>query len=226
LNLKRVRKYRKILNKTTGLFKDNPVIVLAMALPFIIVPAVNLKSAVTISVFIFATTVPCAVIATFLKDKIKTVYTIPFYCVMAMAIVILLRIKLRDQALVLEELGIYIWLTAVNSIMIKLSVSEPRNSWFRGFADAVMMCLGFALACCFVGSVREILASRTIWDKPFEIYSVRLVGVGMPFFGFIMIGFVSALFRSIDRAAISGILAAPVHETKRREVKESVGDKL
>ena len=225
MNLKRVRKYRRTLNKTTGLFKDNPVIVLAMALPFIIVPAVNLKSAVVISAFILATTVPCAVIAALLKDKVKSVYAIPFYCTIAMVIVALLRIRLKANAVMLEELGIYIWLTAINSIMIKLSASEPRDSWFKGLKDAVMMCLGFALACCLVGAVREILGNQTIWDRPFELYSVRLIGVSMPFFGFIMIGFVSALFRSIDRAVLKGIITAPVHDTSKHALKESAGDK-
>jgi len=138
LKLTRVRKYRKTLNKTTGLFKDNPVIVLAMALPFIIVPAVNLKSAVAISLFIFAVTVPCAVLAAIIKDKVKTVYAIPLYCTVAMVIVTVLRLSLKAHAVMLEELGIYIWLTAINSIMVKLSASEPRDNWFTGLKDAVM----------------------------------------------------------------------------------------
>ena len=109
--------------------------------------------------------------------------------------------------------------------MIKLSASEPRDNCFAAIRDAVMTCLGFALVCCSVGALREILASQTIWDKPFELYSIKLIGVEMPFFGFIMIGFVSALFRSIDRTALRAIISAPSYEPKKKAVKESVGDK-
>lgn len=224
MKLKRVRIYRRTLNKTAGLLKDNPVIVLAVTLPFIIVPAVNLKFSVLISLFIFSVTVPCAVLATFLKDKLSSVYAVPFYSFIAMLIVMALRIKLKDHAVMIEELGIYVWLTAINGIMIKLSAAEPRRSWLYGLKDSVMMCLGFAAACCFVGAAREILGSRTIWDKPFEVYSVGLVGVTMPFFGFIIIGFVSALFRSMDRTVLNAILSAPSRERHKLKEKESAGD--
>ncbi len=196
-----------------------------MALPFVIVPAVNLKSSVVISLFIFAATIPCAVIAPLIKDKIKSVYALPFYCTIAMIIVTVCRLNLGSHAVMLEELGIYVWLTAINSIMVKLSAFEPRANSLKGFKDAVMMCFGFSLACCFVGAAREILGSGTIWDKPLELYPVRLIGVTMPFFGFIMIGFVNAFFRSINRAALRGMLTAPSHEVRKQKKKESVGDK-
>ena len=59
------------MKKTTGLIRNNPVAVLGMALPFIIVPATDVKSALTISSFMLFATLPCAVLATFIKDKIK-----------------------------------------------------------------------------------------------------------------------------------------------------------
>jgi len=223
LNIKRVRKYHRTLNRTTGLIKDNPVVALAMTLPFIIVPAVNLKSSFIISVFIMAATVPCAMIAPLLKDKIKDIYTVPLYSVIAMLAVIALKANLKEYAVIFEELGIYLWLTAVNSIMIQLSAVNPRKTVFKGFKDAMMMCLGFAAVCCFIGAAREVLGNKTIWDNPFEIYSVRIIGVTLPFFGFIMIGFINAFFRSIDRS-ITRLLLGGSHHAAVSAAGEKVGE--
>ena len=225
MNLKKVRKYRKILNKTAGLFKENPVFALAMTLPFIIVPAVSLKSAVVMCLFIFVSTVPSAVVATLVKDKVKSIYAIPLYCVIAMLAVTLLRIKLKSHAVILEEIGIYIWLTAINSIMIKLSATKPRKKWVDGLKDAVMMCLGFSMACCFVGAIRELLVSKTIWGNPVSFAKTQLIAGEMPFFGFIIIGFACALFRSFSGAITYGLFSSPSRVSHKNIAEESAGDK-
>lgn len=198
-----------------------------MALPFIIVPSLSLKSSVMMSAFIFAATVPCAVIAPMLKKKVPVVYLVPLYSIISMCFVLLTRVMFGGYAVLLDSLGLYIPLAAVNSIMLELSAINPRKTAQKGFCDAVMMCMGFALVSCAVGALREILGNRTIWDIPFGIYPIKLNGVMMPFFGFIMIGFFNALCRSIDRAYVRRILAGEpnfVEPDIETESDESKGD--
>ncbi len=207
MNLKPIRKYRRRLKRTSGLIKNNPVVALGMALPFVIVPTLNLKSGLLISVFILAATVPAATIAPVAHRKIPVLYLVPCYTLLAMAGVIAAQLLLRRQAVLLDSLGLYIPLAAVNSIMLDLSALHPRKTPWRGCQDAVAICLGFALVACGIGAVREVLGSRTIWGMPFGLYPIRMVGVTLPFFGFITLGFFNALCRSVDRAVVTGMLA-------------------
>ena len=207
MNLKPIRKYRRRLKKTSGLIKNNPVVALGMALPFVIVPTLNLKSGLLISVFILAATVPSAAIAPALHKKVPMPYLVPGYTLLAMLGVIAAQLLLRRQAVLLDSLGLYIPLAAVNSIMLELTVVSPRKTPQRGLRDALIICMGFALVACGIGAVREVLGSRTIWDVPFSLYPIRMVGVTLPFFGFILLGFLNALCRSVDRAVVNGMLS-------------------
>ncbi len=207
MNLKPIRKYRRRLKKTSGLIKNNPVVALGMALPFVIVPTLNLKSGLLISVFILAATVPAATLAPALHKKLPTPYQVPCYALLAMLGVIAAQLLLRRQAVLLDSLGLYIPLAAVNSIMLDLAIVHPRPTPQRGLYDAIVVCLGFALVACGIGAVREVLGSRTIWGVPFGLYPIRMVGVTLPFFGFILLGFLNALCRSVDRGIINGMLS-------------------
>lgn len=214
MNLKPIRKYRRRLKKTSGLIKNNPVVALGMALPFVIVPTLNLKSGLLISVFILAATVPAATLAPVLHKKMPTPYLVPCYALLAMLGVIAAQLLLRRQAVLLDSLGLYIPLAAVNSIMLDLTVAHPRQTPQHGLRDAVIMCLGFTIVACGIGAVREVLGSRTIWGVPFGLYPIRMVGVTLPFFGFILLGFLNALCRSVDRGIVNGmLLRTPVPES-------------
>lgn len=180
-----------------------------MALPFVIVPALSLKSALMMSLFISAATIPTAVIAPLIKDKVKPMLLPPIYCFVAMMFVLVARLSVAGQLLLIDGLGIYIPLAALNGIMLHLAIVSPRDNATQGLLDSVLMCLGFTLVACAVGAFREILGSRTIWDIPFAFYPIRLGGVLMPFFGFIAIGFLNAAFRSLDRIVIGNMLAKP-----------------
>ncbi|HWP50700.1 MAG TPA: Rnf-Nqr domain containing protein [Clostridia bacterium] len=213
MNLKPIRKYRRRLKKTSGLIKNNPVVALGMALSFVIVPTLNLKSGLLISIFIFAATVPAATIAPLVHKKIPALYLLPCYTLLAMIGVIMAQLLLKRQAVLLDSLGLYIPLAAVNSIMLDLTVVNPRKTPWRGLQDAVVICLGFALVACGIGAVREVLGSRTIWGLSFGLYPIRMLGVTLPFFGFIILGFLNALCRSVDRAVVNSMLSrgpAPV----------------
>ena len=178
-----------------------------MALPFVIVPALNLKSGFLISLFIFVATVPAAALAPALHKRVALPLLVPCYALLAMVGVIAAQLLLRRQAVLLDGLGLYIPLAAVNSIMLELTVVHPRLTPRRGLGDGLILCLGFALVACGIGAVREVLGSRTIWDIPFGLYPIRMVGVTLPFFGFILLGFLNALCRSVDRGIVNGMLA-------------------
>lgn len=179
---------------------------MGMALPFVIVPCSSLKSAVVISVFLFMATVPCAVFSSLAKHKLKVAYLVACCAVLSMCFVMLTKFALRGQAVLLDSLGLYIPLAAVNSMMLEMSVFSPRDDWKAALNNSILMCMGFALVACMIGAAREILGSQTIWDIQFKLYPVKMVGVRLPFFGFIMIGFLTAICRSVDRILVRMML--------------------
>ncbi|MDF3004123.1 MAG: electron transport complex subunit [Oscillospiraceae bacterium] len=207
MNLKPIRKYRRRLKKTSGLIKNNPVVALGMALPFVIVPTLNLKSGLLMSAFIFAATVPAATLAPVAHKKIPVIYLVPCYTLLAMTGVIAAQLLFRRNAVLLDGLGLYIPLAAVNSIMLDITALNPRKTPRHGLRDSVAICLGFALVACGIGAVREVLGNRTIWGVPFGLYPIKMIGVTLPFFGFIILGFLNALCRSVDRAVVNGMLS-------------------
>ena len=75
-----------------------------MALPFIIVPATDAKSALMISAFMASATVPCAVLASVLKDKMKAVIAVPFYSLLAMFIIIALKSSIDGYSRMFDDL--------------------------------------------------------------------------------------------------------------------------
>lgn len=227
MNIKPIRRYRRRLTITSGLIKNNPVAVLGIALPFIIVPCNSLKAAVLMSAFLFAATVPCAIFSSLIKGRIKTAYLVVCCTVMAMGFVMLTKRAISGYAVLLDAMGLYIPLAAVNSMMLEMSVFSPRDNWIKALCDSVLMCMGFSLVACSIGAIREILGNQTIWDVPFVVYPVRMVGVGLPFFGFIMIGFLTAICRSFDRILTRLMLIGEpsyVEPVEQKQDTESAGD--
>ena len=200
---------------------------MGIALPFIIVPCNSLKAAVMMSAFLFVATVPCAVFSSLTKGRIKTAYLVVCCTVIAMSFVMLTKRAISSYAVLLDGLGLYIPLAAVNSMMLEMSVFSPRDKWYKALCDSVLMCMGFSLVACSIGAIREILGNQTIWDIPFVIYPVRMVGVGLPFFGFIMIGFLTALCRCVERVLMRLMLTGEpgyFEPAEQEQVAESAGD--
>lgn len=214
------------MKRTTGLISNNPVAVLGMALPFIIVPATDTKSAFMISAFIASATIPCAVLASVLKDKIKAVIAVPFYSLLAMFIIIALKASIDGYSRMFDDLGVYIPLIALNSIMLDISATNPRSNWKKAAADAIMLCAGFALVCCLIGAIREMLLMHSVLGVEIKVYPIRLYGVSLPFFGFILIGFITAFFRSLDRLIQRIMLSSEGDNLKKKEKSsERAGDR-
>lgn len=99
-----------------------------------------------------------------------------------------------------KALGIFIPLIVVNCLILgRAEAFASKNGLGRSILDAAGMGLGFTLALCILGSVREILGSGTIGGfvvTP-EIYRPVLIFI-LPPGGFIIYGLLLAGFNLLD----------------------------
>ena len=112
-----------------------------------------------------------------------------------------------------KNLGIFIPLIVVNCIILgRAEAFAARNSPWLALADAIGMGLGFTIALCITGSLREIIGNGTLtlwtpiaWSIPggYEPILLLILAPG----GFITLGLLLALMNKIEQrlAAKKGI---------------------
>lgn len=157
------------------------------------------------SAFLAAATIPSALLASVWGRRVQPIFALPCYGLVSMAFVLLLRRCFAGQPLLLENLGVYLPLSAFNGMMLELALVHPRRQPLQALRDAVMMCLGFLLVAAFLSGARELLGTGTLWDRPVAA-PIRMPGLVLPFGGFILIGFLSAFFRRIDGIIVGRML--------------------
>ena len=199
MNKPKVRKHR-ISGAFLQLFGDNPVFVTGLALPFCIVPSTTLQNGLIMSAIIFAASFPSAVFAVGFDRYISDNFKLPIYSLVSMGFVLWLTSWFQlyyTQAV--ASIGFYLPLAAVNTIMIEMCYRKKNNTNKQRIFSVLRLCLGFAVAVCIVSSFREIVSFHTIYNKTLNLRFTRLNAFSFPFFGFLLIGFLSALFKKLNR---------------------------
>ena len=110
-------------------------------------------------------------------------------------------------------LGMFIYLLAVNGMTIVQSIAVTKKSQiYPVLSGAFMSVLGFSFVMFFVAAIREYFGSGTLWGIPMPSPG-RLPGMTLPFFGFIMMGFLLAGTKLINKK----MFALAVIKRQRRE---------
>lgn len=188
------------VNLTDGLFRHNVVISSGLAAFPVIAAATTLKKAIVLSIAFSLITVLSVMISSFIPRKIIYAMRIALFSLISSAVyvpvILFIRTLFPNVSL---QLGIYLPILIVNSVI--LSKSESR---FHLLSKAIMafdvlnFSLGFSFAAIIVGALREILAYNTILGKELNL-PFELTSASMPFFGFILLGCMTAGVRAIVR---------------------------
>ena len=147
------------------IFFNNTVFIQGFALTPVIAAASSLKSAVLLALAAAAIIIPVRIIGDFTVGWIKTRLRVIFYALLAAFILIPEMILLSGWfGSRFVAIGLYIPLLFVDAAVTwRANVSE-REGARHVFRNAFSAAIGYALAICLVGSVREILGKGTIWD--------------------------------------------------------------
>lgn len=184
---------------TNGFLFTNPVLIGAMGICPVVAAGYTLQNGVCLAIMAIIILVPTCVISSLLFAKMPQYLRVP-------AIVLLSALLYVAAAEVVGlfftgmpgKLGIYAPLLAVGSILItRADGFAVRHIVPAALVNAVANGLGFALVLCVGSAVRELIAYGTLWGRPvFEDYQ-QITGAAMPFFGFIVLGFLAAMGKSI-----------------------------
>lgn len=185
-----------------GIFGENPLFVQLLGVCPALATTTSLKNALGMGVAFTLVLICSNLIISSLKAVIPSQIRIPSYIVVIASLVTV--IEMLMQAFVPDiysSLGIFIPLIVVNCIVLgRAEAFASKNGLVKSFLDAIGMGIGFSLALCIIGAVREFLGTGKILDIPIYagIIPTPLIFV-LPAGAFITMGFVFALINYINQ---------------------------
>ncbi len=199
--------YRRFLIATKGIFLENPVLTLGLALPFAVVACSSLQTAVGLSVGALMALIPAALLLPLVMKQIPEQYHGLDYplCALLSAIFIMpTRLITADLSpALMDSVGVYFSLFCVSSLLFTVKEKCEKEEPLMAFLTLLKMWLGVGLVLILVGTCREILGYGTLWNKPLTFMKIRFSGVMVSGFGFILLGFLAALGRKLHRCILS-----------------------
>lgn len=184
---------------SNGILHRNPLLMYAIGVCPIVAVTTNLKQAVAVSIVTAIITIVVCIAANLFLKKLPNWLRVASYFLLA--VVLLYPSERLIDALLpqtTQSLGIYLPLLAVNTLYLYRSEGFARkNSFTASLVDAVFTSLGYALGACTVGILREIISHASIWDYPLS-FLTPIAGFARPFGGFIVLGFVAAIFAAVS----------------------------
>lgn len=183
-----------ILLRNAGIF--NPVLVQAVGLCPVVAMSTSVKSAALLAAVAAVIITLSELIASLFLKPIPRWVRIGIYIILGGAMVSPLMILIeRLNAPLFGELGIYLPLMAVNSlIVLRCERFAVKIKPTAALLDGLTASAGYAAVLLAVGIVREIFGRGSLFGL--TLFSGRtLTGLLLPFGGFIMLGFFGAALR-------------------------------
>lgn len=199
MKLTKQRNYRDNLALTRGIISKNPVLYYGFALPYIVMAGISLKTGIALSIAMAITVIPTMAVAAIFSQQIPKFAQIMVYTIVSMAFLQIAAIPIKYiSPTIFDSMGIYFPLVVVNGIILTRTRLAAQNAKpVPAMLDGLIQSIGFTLVMCLVASIREIIAFNTIWGIPLDM-STKITGAMLPFFGFILVGFIIALGKFID----------------------------
>lgn len=175
------------------IFSRNPVLVLGLVIGQLAAGDTTLQNGVALSVAYLFITVPVLVFASAIGKKLPDWLKIICYAVLSAAMLLPAYFICGSiSATIFDSLGIYPALLAVSSVPIVYS-SKFAEKQKPSLAAVNGLCIsaGFAITAVLLGAAREFFGSGSLWG--FKITEASFPAVKLPFWGFILLGFMAAI---------------------------------
>ena len=198
-----------------GLWRENPVFIAVLGL----CPAMTETNTLTNGIIMCAATlfvlVRSSILISLLRGVIPKEVRVPFFIIVIATFVTTIDYVLQAVALEAhKELGAFISLIVVNCLILgRQEAFASKNTVKLSLYDAAGMSVGFSVALCMIGAMRELLGMGSllginIMGDNFEPWAIMVMPPG----GFLSLGALLVFFAYIktaqqrrkDRAAEGG----------------------
>ncbi|MCF7929941.1 MAG: hypothetical protein K9L02_00335 [Acholeplasmataceae bacterium] len=194
---------KNILNQ--GIFKHNPVFVLALALTPVLAVSNTIGKALGLGMTVLFIMVLSNLIVSIFKSKLSDeVMTIVTLAIVAFFVTVAeMIIQVRNIALY-EDLGIYLPLTAVSGLILHRALSfSKQNNVIKSVVDGFAYGVGYLVALIIITIVRVIIStgSMTLFNMRMQLFdSVYSFDLADTAFGALLIvGLILGIFKTFQQ---------------------------
>ena len=190
-------KHKAFFRKTDGLLLGNTVLERGLVVSPVIVMTTSLRNSFVLAIAYGIITFLTVFCTSFIPRRLPYTIRVIIYVLFA-SLVYIPTAWMLTQWFQYEvySVGVFLPLLVANSLIVRKS--ETR--FFRQKKPAMLLDLfcsviGFMWVICLVGGFREMFGNGTLLGVP--VSDIQIPGLLFPFSGFILLGFLSALFQKI-----------------------------
>lgn len=186
---------------TKGLIKENPIFVQFLGMCATLAVSTSVINGIGMGLSTMVVLVASNIIISLLRNFIPNKVRIAAYIIVIAGCVTAVEMALKAFVPeVSKSLGIFIPLIVVNCIILgRAEAFASKNGVVKSALDGIGMGLGFTLALCILGTIREILGNGTflgieLFGKGFQPATIMILPPG----AFIVLGCVLAIINIIS----------------------------
>ncbi len=178
-----------------GILKENPVLIQLLGLCPTLAASTSLINALCMGASVTVVLICSNVVISLLRKLIPEKIRIATYIVIIGGFVTAVDMVLEAYFNpIYNALGVFVPLIVANCMILARAESfASKNKALPSFLDGLAMGLGFTLAICLLGAVRELLGSGTILGYTLFGGVAPLSILALPAGGFLALGFIVAL---------------------------------
>lgn len=193
---------RKVIGEfTKGIFRENPVVVMALGLCPALAVSTSLTNGLGMGLAATFVLLGSNIIISTIRRLIPAKIRLPCFIVVIASFVTIVELFMAAYLPALAKaLGIYVPLIVVNCIILgRAEAFASKHSLSRSILDALGMGFGFTLALALIASIREILGSGKILGltvtEGFQPAIFFILAPG----AFLVIGFLMAAYNVLTK---------------------------
>ena len=202
---------------TNGLWKENPVLILMLGMCPTLAVSSSAKNALGMGIATTFVLFGSNLVISLIRKAIPSKVRIPCYIVVIATFVTIVDMLMEAYAPpeIYSSLGIFIPLIVVNCIVLgRAEAFASKNSPLDSMLDGLGMGIGFTLALCALGGVREFFAAGTLFELQVVPQWPGIMLMKMPTGAFIVLAFFLAIMNKmrINKAKREGKIYIPPAE--------------
>ncbi len=188
------------LSRRDRVLLNNPVIMQGLGLAPIVIPASNVQNALILAAGVAMLLTPTRMIATALSQRMGFFLRALIYALTSGVVYFFVAWAMEYMfGSSIQSVGIYLPLLVMEPLILKRYESPKRERLVTSFKKGIATTVGFCVVLLFLASARELLAFGTIAGV--EILRIQLLPMAaLPAGGFIMLGLLAAMWRSLVNA--------------------------